>query len=595
MNALIRQLYGLLDRKQKKKIIIIQLLIFITSVSEIVAIGSIGPFMSVVGNTEVLESGGFISDFFKWSGIASSGDFVFLLGVFSIGLLLVGSIISVFNSWITILYSQQIGASISNKLYEHYLYKKWEEHSVISSSELTKRIAQESGRLTNGIILPLMQMNSKIVLIFLMLVALIVYNPLVTMSGIMLFSSAYIIIYKFVRLRLHVAGKQLSDVNTERFKLMAEGFGGIRDILLMRRQGYYVERFRKENDKVVDSQTLVQTLSIVPKYIIELLAFGSIILFVLFLLKEYSGDLSEILPVLAIFGLTGFKLLPALQAVYSCVAKVKGNLAAFEAIQNDLTGSKNREAVAEGDFCMDYNNLYLDKVFLKYPTKSEYALKNISINIKAKSTVGFVGASGSGKSTIIDLIMGLLTPTSGCLKLDDSELNFSNLRVWQSKIGLVPQTIFLSDASILENIGFGLPISEIEMGQAMHACKLACLDEFIGSLPNGIYTTVGERGVQLSGGQRQRIGIARALYNNAELLVFDEATSALDGVTERNIMKAINDLSGQRTLIMVAHRLSTVKKCDVIYYMDDGEIVASGSYGELLESNEKFKELDLLS
>jgi HlyD family secretion protein len=191
--------------------------------------------------------------------------------------------------------------------------------------------------------------------------------------------------------------------------------------------------------------------------------------------------------------------------------------------------------------------------------------------------------------------MGLLTPTSGCLKLDDSELNFSNLRVWQSKIGLVPQTIFLSDASILENIGFGLPISEIEMGQAMHACKLACLDEFIGSLPNGIYTTVGERGVQLSGGQRQRIGIARALYNNAELLVFDEATSALDGVTERNIMKAINDLSGQRTLIMVAHRLSTVKKCDVIYYMDDGEIVASGSYGELLESNEKFKELDLLS
>ncbi|WP_415883465.1 ABC transporter ATP-binding protein [Neptuniibacter sp. QD34_54] len=595
MKKLIAQLYRLLNSDEKRKIMVIQIMVLITSLSEIIAIGSIAPFMAVIGDMEVLNDGGMISKLYNWSGLSNPEDFVFFLGVCSVLLLLFGSLVSVFNSWLTILYGQKIGAGISNRLYSTYLYKSWVEHSITSSSDLTKKIAQESGRLTNGIILPLLQMNSKIVLVFFVSVALLIYNPVVTFFGLCIFVGAYLVIYALFKSRLHKAGNQLTEVNTSRFKLMSEGFGGIKDITLFGRQKYYIKRFCCENEKVVLAQTTVQTLALIPKYIVELFAYGSVILLVLYLLKEHSGNLGDILPVLAVFGLTGFKVLPALQAVYNSAAKVKGNYAAFESIKADLKDSQKLESDSSGDSIHLQKLIDINNVFFRYPLKSEYALSDVSLKIPANTTVAFVGASGSGKSTIIDLIMGLIEPSSGYIKVDENKLSSKNTVSWQNNIGLVPQTIFLSDSSILENIGFGLPIEEIDIQKASKAAKLACLDDFLKELPEGIYSTVGERGVQLSGGQRQRIGIARALYNNAQMLVFDEATSALDSVTEKSIMQSIDALAGQKTLVLVAHRLSTIKKCDVIYFMEGGKVVDSGTYSQLVSKNKKFKKLDSLS
>lgn len=595
MTALIKRLFLLLDRDQKKKIYIVQLLIFLTSISEIISIVSIGPFMSAVGDIGVLSDGGILSKVYIWSGVSSPEKFVFFLGFFSILMLFLGSCVSILNSWITIFYGQKIGASISNNLYREYLYKTWQDHSLTSSSELTKKIAQESGRLTNGIVLPLMQMNSKIILIFFMSIAMLFYNPVVTMSGMLLFVLSYVVIYKLVKSRLQFAGEQLTEVNSERYKLMAEGFGGIRDVLLMGKQNFYIKKFCIENEKVVDSQTTFQTLSQIPKYIIELIAFGSIIILVLFLMSSHDGDLGKVLPVIAIFALTGFKLLPALQAVYSYLAKIKANCAAFESISSDLECKAYLDNKQEdSDVALVFEQgIKLDSISFRYSGKVEEALKNISMDIHAKKSIAIVGASGSGKSTVIDIIMGLISPDSGRVIVDDCVLDKKKLPSWQKNIGLVSQSIFLSDSSIMENIAFGLSLDEIDESKVEKAVELACLNDLVGSLPLGIHTKVGERGVLLSGGQRQRIGIARALYNDARLLVFDEATSALDGITEKQIMNAINNLSGERTLIIVAHRLSTIKKCDVIYFMDKGEILASGSYAELLKTSEHFKELDL--
>lgn len=592
----IKDLYSLLTVRQRKQLVVLQILVVLMSLLEVVSVLSIGPFMALVSDMKLLEGEGAIAYFYKATSLESPQDFVFFLGVVALVLLLMASVVSMFTVWRLSMFGSQIGADLGNRLYKYYMYQEWLYHVRTSSSTLTNKIAQETARVTNQIIHPLMLINAKFVLAILMVSTVFYINPYVASVGVAIFFVAYFLLYKVVKNKLVSNGRNITTSQAQRFKLMSEGFGGVKDVLLLGRQPVFVDRFVSSSQLFAYSQANNVVLQQVPRYAMELVAFSSVIGLVLYLLIVQQGDLAEILPLLSVYALAGFKMLPAFQQIYGNITKIRGNMAGFENIKGDLKaacqeGGESNAAITGSDVLHFENELELKKVNFKYPGKEEAALKDLSLKIPVNKVVGFVGSSGSGKSTLIDLLLGLIAQDDGQFLIDGKQVLGGNKRAWQNNIGFVPQSIFLSDSSIMENIAFGLALESIDEERVKQAASMAHLTEFLDNLPHGLHTNVGERGMQLSGGQRQRIGIARALYSDADVLVLDEATSALDGVTEKAIMEAIHDLSGRKTILMIAHRLATVKKCDVIYFLDGGRVIEQGSYKELVEKSAMFRRM----
>lgn len=589
----IRQLFALLTPKQRKQFYVLQCLVVLMAFAELVGIASIAPFMALVGDISLLEQGGIYTKLYKLSGLENPIDFLFYTGFAVLVALTISTTTSMYTIWRLSLFGARVGTEIADRLYAHYMQQNWLFHASGSSAQLTKQVATEAVRVTGGIIQPLMQMNAKLVLVGFIAFSILVYEPAIALVGLCIFSCAYVFLYKLVRKRLDENGKKMSEISTLRFRLMNEGFGGIKDVLLLHRSKGFIGHFQ-ESGKVF-SQSYGTNIAIgqVPRYLMELVAFGAMISLTLLLIKFHEGNLGLVLPVLGVYALAAFKLLPAFQQIYSSVTQIKGNTAAFEAIKTDLMNCQNQQNKAKATQCSLplTSQVSLQNISFTYPNKQTPAVENLTIDIPVNSVVGLVGASGSGKSTAIDLLLWLLTPQKGQLMVDGVAISEDNKRAWQDKIGFVSQSIFLSEGTIAENVAFGLAANEINTQQVHQAIKLANLNELVEQLPKGINTKVGERGVQLSGGQRQRIGIARALYNNAEVLVFDEATSALDGITEKVIMDAIHSFSGKKTIVMIAHRLKTVQKCDMIYLMESSKVVDKGTFEQLVNNNSVFKKM----
>jgi len=594
MFSQLKELYSLLTREQRKKLLRLQILVVLMSFAEIAGVVSIGPFMALVGDISQLQGDGRLADLYRASGLEDPRDFLFWLGIGVLCVLAVAACISMFTIWRLSMYGAKVGAELGNRLFSHYMHQPWLFHASGSSSQLTNRIAQETQRITGAIINPLMQMNAKLVMALFMAVAIFLYNPVVAIAGLVIFASAYMLLYKTVRRRLVRNGRHISEAQQTRFKLMGEGFGGIKDALLLGRQKDFTDRFQTACEKFAAAQGTTMALAQAPRYAMELIAFGSVIFLVLYLLAAHEGNLGSILPVLSVYALAGFKLLPAFQQVYTSLSNIRGNLSAFDAVRDDLRASSldtAKGAAPTEEHLAPTKDIRLDNVVFSYPGKEEPALKNMYITIPANRVIGLVGASGSGKSTAIDLLLGLMAPQQGQLLIDGEPINEDNVRAWQNSVGFVPQAIFLADSSIRENIAFGLPPEAVDEEKVNRAAKMAHLDELLAELPNGLDTRVGERGVQLSGGQRQRIGIARALYHDADVLILDEATSALDGITEKLIMDAIHDFAGKKTIIMIAHRLATVRQCDSIYLLEQGRVTDHGTYDELASRNTIFQRM----
>ena len=375
---------------------------------------------------------------------------------------------------------------------------------------------------------------------------------------------------------------------------MNEGFV-IKDVLLLGRKFFFTESFHNASFRLAKAKGLNAALSQIPRYAIEFLALFAVVFLIIYQIIFNSSSLSALIPSLSVYTLATFKLLPAFQQIYFNVASIKGNLAAFYSIQDNLEASKllvkPNTLISEIEKTSNFRKITLEDVSFSYSGMKKSVLNKISLEISANQVIGFVGASGAGKTTLIDIILGLIPDIDGKFCLDGEELKSENLREWQDKIGCVSQNIFLSDASIEENIAFGLSPSSIDPNKIRSAVKLSHLDTFIASLQDGLKTRVGERGVQLSGGQKQRIGIARALYHDPDILIFDEATSALDGITEQVIMNAIHDFAGKKTILIIAHRLATIRKCDKIFLIDNGSIGHSGTYDELLKTSQLFRKM----
>ena len=588
------QLFSLLTPNQRKRFYLLQFLVILMAFMEIIGVASIIPFMALVGDMTQLQQETFYAQVYQASGIESESEFVVILGIGVVVTLFVSGTISLFTTWRLCMFGTQLGTELSTRLYTHYIKQNWLFHASVNSAKLTKKIVNETNRVSGGIILPLMQMNARVVFTLFMVISIFIYDPRVAIVGLSVFAIVYLILFKIVKRSLERNGKAISQIFSKRYRLNNEGFGGIKDLLLLGRGDNFIESFNQTSKSLAHSQGTINALAQVPRYFIELVAFGSMMTITLYLISSYDGNLGMILPTLSLYTLAAFKLLPAIQNIYANVAAIKGNIAAFESIHDDLIWSSKPKALiqeSKQSFLRVKHQISLNNITFTYPDKTKSTLQKINMSILANSVIGIVGPSGSGKSTLINILLGLIEPQQGEMKIDNTILNYKNRRSWQNTIGFVAQDIFLSDRSIAENVAFGISKNEINLDKVKKALELSHLTELLQSLEQGIYTPVGERGVKLSGGQSQRIGIARALYHEAEILVFDEATSSLDGISERRVMDAIHEFGGQKTIIMIAHRIKTVQNCNEIFYIDKGRVVDQGTYKELIERNDDFKNM----
>ena len=589
--------YNILEKHHKLGILKMQFIIILTAFTEVAGVASIGPFMSLVSNPSQIYQEGFFNNLYDISGASNQQDFLALAGIMVVTILLTSAIVATFSLRYIYHFAQKVGAEISSNLFDYYISSNWLFHTQKNSSNLITNLTSECSRVTTGIIVPALIMNAKIFISLSIILFLFWVDPLVSIIGFTLFGSAYSIIFYSVKIKLEKNGEKLTEHQNIRIRSMNEGFGGIKDILLMDRADQFKNRFRESSHIYGQAIGTQQTLSEIPKYWIELLAFGTMILLVLFLMLSLEGDLSTIIPTLSMFAMASYKLIPSFQQIYFYLSGIKFSQSAILSVGNDLKNhlqNKQLKNRSKDNKVLSYD-LNLENVFFKYPNKNLQVTNGVSIFIPENSMVGFVGPSGSGKSTLIDIILGLLIPSQGLMKVGGKKIDESNANVLQALVGYVPQTIFLGDCSIKHNIAFGLNDRDIDLSRIDSAVNQAQLNDLIDQLPEGLDTIVGEKGVQLSGGQRQRIAIARALYRNPKILVLDEATSSLDGMTEKKIMDSIYKIASDITVLIIAHRLNTIKECDMIYYMDDGKIIDYGNYEALMNSNKNFRDLSKTS
>ncbi len=569
-----KKIWRLLNYHEKKKAMLLLFLMIIMAFLEVLGVGSIMPFLSVLGNPETIETNKYLNAVYSYFGFEDKDSFLIFLGFFALFMLLASATVRSVTSYAKFRFANLRRHSIGQKLLKKYLHQPYSFFLSRNSSDVSKVILSETDIVIGQIILPALTLLTYAILTITLVVFLVIVEPVLALILAIIFGVFYVVMYITVRKYLGQIGQKRAKANAKRFKITAETIGGIKDLKVLGREKIYLDSFKKPSYEFSHYSSISSTLSEVPQFLVEVIAFGALLSIAMYALSSDGTNIGTILPVLGLYALGALKLKPAVNGVYSSMTKMKFGVPALDNIIEDL-----KESDVSVEIKNDYKRLnFQDALKLQnlnfiYPNTTSSALKDINISIQANTTVGIIGTTGAGKSTLVDIILGLLSPTSGSIIVDGEELTNTNIRQWQNSIGYVPQSIFLADDTIASNIAFGIEKDDIDMAQVEKVAKMAQVHEFVSKLENSYDTIIGERGVRLSGGQRQRLGIARALYHNPELLVLDEATSALDNQTEAEVMKAIDNMSGSKTIIMIAHRLSTVERCDKIIKLENGKIV----------------------
>ena len=590
-----RALVEVLDKKERKQALYVLLLTIMVAFIEVLGVASIMPFMAVVANPEVIQTNLILSFVYEMLGFQSSEGFIFFMGI-SVFIILVGSaLLKAFVVWAQVHYASLRNYSISSRIVSGYLQQPYSWFLVRNSSNLASSILEEVSRVVHGTLYPLMRLVSNGLIAVLLLGLLIYVDPVLAVSTLLVLGVSYGLIYKFAGSQMANQGKVLSESQRNRLKAVNEAFGGIKDVKITGLENSFIEKYRKPAKRLALANISAKLWAEMPSFAMQGLVFGGMMIIMLYLIKSRDG-FSGAVPVLTLYALGAYKLMPALQEIYKQLVEIKYHQSALDVIYKDIAfiDSLENEGFDDSDnsLLVVRESIELKDLTFSYPESDKISLEIGSLKIEKNNTVGFVGGSGAGKTTTVDLILGLLQPTRGGIYVDNQKISNVNIRSWQRNIGYVPQVIFLSDDSIAANIAFGLPHDKIDYIAVEKAARVANLHDFVVSeLPDGYDTVIGERGVRLSGGQRQRIGIARALYHDPGVLILDEATSALDNVTERVIMEAVGKLGHKKTIIIVAHRLSTVRYSDKLYLFKNGRITASGIYDELIATNPDFKEM----
>lgn len=588
----VRRVFRLLDPQLKRRFFVVLVFMFLAAGLQVVSVASIFPFLSVITNPEVVETGWF-HVFYSGLGFRSVEQFLGVLALVVFFLVVAANGVVIAQKWLHYKFQHNASHSMAMGLLRTYLHKDYSFFLHRNSAELQKNVVEETHRIATNLLNASLHLISGGLLAIGIIALLLVADPVSTFIVIAVIGGGYVVIYRFIRHKLSNLGQEYVTHNRERHQAALESFGGIKDVKLLGREQALVDRFEPASKGWADGLAKYHVFREMPRYVIETLAMGGLLL-VLAVLLLTGQPVAAIIPLMGLFVFAGYRLMPVFKELLAATAAFRFNEALLQLVEDDLDQGPPTLPV-EGNALRSLpfsDSLVLENATFSYPRSSSSVLSGVSVSVPKNSTVAFVGETGAGKTTLVDILLGLYSPVQGRLLVDDVIITGDNVRQWQRNVGYVPQEIFLTDDTVRRNIAFALPDKEIDNNAVEHAAKIAHIHQFIvEELPEGYDTIIGERGVRLSGGQRQRLGIARALYHDPEVLVLDEATSDIDNVTEANITEAIEELSGMKTLVIIAHRLSTIRNADQIYVLEHGRIVGKGTYNELVAHNKEFIDL----
>jgi len=567
--------WGILTGRERRNLVGILILMLIGTVLDTFSIGLVIPMVGILTQRDYLKKFPSIDDFF---GNPSESQFVVGSMIFLLAIFVIKTVFQIWSLWIQRGYSNSITTRVGKRLFAIYLAQPYPYHLERNSATLVRN-SQNISSLMSGIIDPVLTITSDALVTTGIFALLIFLEPRGTISTVVVFGLSAWLFRRFTNQRIRRWGEAQNFFKERIIRQLQQGFGGVKDVKVLGREDFFVDQY---SEHLVGNATVLRRFSIaqaLPRFGLEILTITG--LGVLVVTMVGSGrELDSILPVLGLFGAAAFRLLPAVNRVIASMQTITLNRSLVEELYRDLALPVLPKFMVAARRELD-TQIEITEVSFAYANAPMPALQGVSLVVKRGEAVGLVGPSGSGKSTLVDVVLGLLVPQSGEVNVDGKNIQ-DDLRSWQNQIGYVPQSIFLIDDSLRNNVAFGIPKSLIDEQAVRAAIRSAQLEEFVATLPNGLDTVVGERGVRLSGGQRQRIGIARALYHNPSVLVLDEATSSLDTETEHGVMQAVQALQGDKTVIIVAHRLSTVEYCDRLYRLEDSRIVDEGSFEEVI-------------
>ena len=597
--TLLADIWGILTPPQRRGILAMQIVSMAMAFSTVSGIAAIAPFFAVLGQPQLIDHNAFLHWAYAHGGFASKRDFVVALGLAFIAVMLIANLINVLGSLAMSRLALRIGTELQSTLFGEYLARPYSFHLRVNGTMLYNNILHETARVTNGILRNAFLLVTNLVTASLIILSILLLKPMIALAMIAGLAGGYALIYFVLRNRLLRLGQSRSRFAIEQTQILHESFGAIKEIIVLQAQNFFRGRFERASKAYSLAAAHSQVVAQNPRHLMECVAAVGLVGLALVLGGREDG-IGPWLGQLTFIAFAAYRLLPILQQVFAASVNIRADRAALALIAPDLWRARTAiHTAAPTSFTRTdcawqlrpQQEIRLEEVSFRYAPDQPWALRGVSLQIPARAAVGIVGVNGSGKTTLVDVIVGLLVPSEGRVEVDGSALDEANRVAWQSQIAYVPQNMFLLDASIAQNIALGIPAAEIDRPRLLEAVRLAQLDEFIKTLPAGYDHRVGERGIQLSGGQRQRIGIARALYRAANVLVFDEATNALDGLTEQELMATLGRLRGRYTTILIAHRMSTVRSCDIIIELEGGKITGSGTYDGLLKSSAMFRRM----
>ncbi len=594
--SLFLELWRLLDTRQRRGFVLAQALALVMAAFTLAGVASVVPFFAVLADRQLISRNPLLSWLYQHFGFATQRSFVVALGVGVLAVVVLGNVINMLGSLALNRFAQRVGHHFCVALFDEYLHRSLQFHLASNSATLFNHVVWAVTRGTAGMLQSFLLLVTNIATSVLIIGAIVIIHPLIASIAAAALCGSYGLVYLLARQRLLRNGLLESRHNEERAKIVSEAFGAMREIIVLNGQAFFRQKFAHSSAALFRAALNTNTIAHSPRYILEAIIAAALVAGAMMSIGRDRSS-GEWLAELSFLGFAAYRLLPSLQQIFHGVVKIRGDRAAFYRIAADLRAACRpaHRSVRTPDAVTwqgrPHASIELQGVQFSYASGRAPAIRDVHLTIPAAATVAFVGPSGSGKTTLAELILGLLWPTAGTIEVDGIALTASNRADWQSTIAYVPQHAFLFDASLAENVALATNFEQIDLERLSHALRLARLDEFLSTLPHGYREIVGERGVRLSGGQRQRVGIARALYRRASLLVFDEPTSALDGLTESEVMSTIEGLRGQCTIILIAHRTGTVRRCDLIFELNGGAVVTAGTYAQLARESERFERL----
>jgi len=564
-------------------------------------LGILFPFLAILADPSRIEDMPFVTRWGTALGLETSSEYLRMLGILSMVVILASSMLLILRSFFITRYCEQFVQRLGRRLLQHYLMQPYPFFLDRHSGDLATTILSEADQVSAMYLRPVAELAASAITVAAVVAMLVAIDPLIAGIGLLTITAFYAALLFLCRHLAGRLGETRMAANSERFRTTSEAIGGIKDVKLAGLEAVYVARYTAPARAIADANSKMAILSDTPRYAMQAVAFSGIIVLCLALIEPDSAGatagLGVLLPALGVLALAAQRLSPEIHTAYSAVTRLRFAAPVVMHLTRTLNGSASAGTAEPPPPLASpairlTRELELKDASYMYPSSDHAGIEGVSCRIAAGETIGIVGSTGAGKTTLADVILGLLPPQSGELAVDGAIVDPGTVRRWQRSIAYVPQDIYLTDATVRENIALGLAPSEIDPARVEHAARIAQLHDFIvESLPRGYDTTTGERGVRLSGGQRQRIGIARALYRESDLIVLDEATSALDTVTERAVLEGIESLPTQKTVIMIAHRLSTLRSCGRLLLMERGRLVATGPWDVLMAVSPAFREL----